>query len=78
MRQISQPSMSIANELSGDIAVGILSARNCTHEKLNDLKKTVIKVHYILQELESRTFEARLSPRRSIDARALKDPSRKN
>ena len=43
--------MSIANELSGDIAVAILSERNCPREKMNDLKETVIKVHYILQEL---------------------------
>jgi hypothetical protein len=44
--------MSIANELSTEIAVAILSMGNRNHERLNDLKETVTKVHSILQELD--------------------------
>lgn len=66
--------MSIANELSGDIAVAILSERNYTPEKLLDLKETVIQVHYILQELDKRTLKPPFNPHRSRNAGALKDP----
>ncbi|HZE69673.1 MAG TPA: hypothetical protein VE135_09135 [Pyrinomonadaceae bacterium] len=70
--------MSIANELSGDIAAAILSAKSCTHEKLIDLKETVIKVHYVLQELDNGNLKAPFKSHRSTDAGALKDPSRNN
>jgi hypothetical protein len=66
--------MSIANELSGDIAVAILSAKSSTREKLIDLKETVIKVHYILQELDNGNLKARFNSNPSTDAGTLKDP----
>jgi hypothetical protein len=42
--------MSIHNELSSDIAVALLAGKNRDPQKLDDLKKVVLKVHSILQE----------------------------
>jgi len=42
--------MSINNELSSDIAVALLAGKNRDPQKLDDLKKVVLKVHSILQE----------------------------
>jgi hypothetical protein len=42
--------MSIQNELSSDIAVALLTGKDRDPQKLDDLKKVVLKVHSILQE----------------------------
>jgi hypothetical protein len=44
--------MSIANELSSDIAAALLTAENSTFEELSGRKETVIKVHSVLHELD--------------------------
>jgi len=41
----------IAHELSSDIAVAILTAKKRQSMDLKDLKKTVLEVHFMLQEL---------------------------
>lgn len=70
--------MSIANELSGDIAVAILAAKNYAPEKLNDLKEIILKVHSILQDLDSRNFKALFNSSPSLDTWALRDGSQNN
>jgi hypothetical protein len=47
--------MSIAHDLSSDIAAAVLSRGQRNPEKLNDLKETVIKVHSVLEELDHET-----------------------
>ena len=42
--------MSIPNELSSDIAVALLAGKYRDPQKLDHLKKVVLKVHSILQE----------------------------
>ena len=42
--------MSIQNELSSDIAVALLTGKDRDPQKLDDLRKVVLKVHSILQE----------------------------
>jgi hypothetical protein len=42
--------MSIQNELSSDIAVALLTGKDKDPQKLDDLKKVVLKIHSILQE----------------------------
>jgi hypothetical protein len=53
-RSVAQASlespMSIHNELSSDIAVALLTGKDRDPQKLDDLKKVVLKVHSILQE----------------------------
>ena len=70
--------MSIANELSGDIAVANLAAKSYAPEKLNDLKQIILKVHSILQDFDSRNVKALFNPSRSLDTWALRDGSPKN
>ena len=70
--------MSIANELSSDIAAAILSSEKHTPARLNELKQTDIKVHLILQELDTGNLKAQFNPHQSKDTGALKDLSGKN
>ena len=42
--------MSIHNELSSDIAVALLTGKDRDPQKLDDLKRVVLKVHSVLQE----------------------------
>jgi len=58
--------MSIANELSGDVASAILSTENHTPEELNDLKETVLKVHCVLHDLDDRSFAAASTAHRRV------------
>ena len=60
--------MSIAHDLSSEIATAVLSTSQRNPEKLNDLKETVMKVHCILEELDNETrafFDGRDSKYRS-------------
>ena len=41
----------ISHELSSDVAAAILTAKEARSIDLNELKKTVLEVHFILQEL---------------------------
>ena len=43
--------MTVANELSGDIASAILAANERSPRSLNELKEIVLKVHTTLQEM---------------------------
>jgi len=43
--------MTVANELSGDIASAILAANERSPRPLNELKEIVLKVHTTLQEM---------------------------
>ena len=43
--------MTVANELSGDIASAILAANERSQRPLNELKEIVLKVHTTLQEM---------------------------
>ncbi|HXT61838.1 MAG TPA: hypothetical protein VN696_02260 [Pyrinomonadaceae bacterium] len=52
--------MSIQNELSSDIAVALLAGKDRDPQRLDDLKKVVLKVHSILQEA-SKNVSARRS-----------------
>jgi hypothetical protein len=58
------------------LPVAILSERNYTREKLNDLKETVIKVHDILQELDKGTVKLLLNPHQSRDTGDVNDRSK--
>ena len=52
--------MSLENELSSDIAVAILTAKDKDPQELNRLKELVLKIHSELRDI----------PRKSLDRRA--------
>jgi hypothetical protein len=66
--------MSIANELSGDVASAILSTENHTPEQLNDLMETVLKVHIVLQHLDHRSFAAASTAHEEVSRNRLRKP----
>jgi len=53
--------MTVANELSSEIASAILTANERSPRSLNELKEIVLKVHSTLQEMAEK---GRTSPRR--------------
>jgi len=55
-------SMAISHELSSDIATAILSAKKRTADELHDLKKIVLHVHSILQQMTEQERAARHKP----------------
>jgi len=55
-------SMAISHELSSDIATAILSAKKRTPGELHDLKKIVLHVHSILQQMTEQERAARRKP----------------
>lgn len=55
-------SMAISHELSSDIATAILSAEKRTPGELHDLKKIVLQVHSILQQMTDQERAARRKP----------------
>ena len=57
--------MSIQNELSSDIAVALLAGKDRDPQRLDDLKKVVLKVHSILQEASKNVSARRV---RAVDA----------
>ena len=62
--------MSISNELSTEVAAAILTIRTNSAEKLDDLKKTVLLVHSILQKLERTQANGPTDRSSSLHARA--------
>ena len=48
--------MSVAHELSSEIAAAILARKEETH-KLNELKEVVLRVHSVLQKLTAQCRE---------------------
>jgi len=50
--------MAIANELSGEIAVALLSIEKKSPRELNDLKEMVFKIHSTLQQMADQTRPA--------------------
>jgi hypothetical protein len=57
------PRMTVANELSGDIASAILAANERSPRPLNELKEIVLKVHTTLQEMAEKE-----RPRKNMSA----------
>ena len=55
-------SMAISHELSCDIATAILSAKKRTSDELHHLKKIVLHVHSILQQMTEQERAARRKP----------------
>ncbi len=55
--------MTVANELSGDIASAILGANERSQRPLNELKEIVLKVHTTLQGMAEKE-----RPRKKISA----------
>ena len=51
--------MTIANELSSDIAAALVAAKDKDPEQLNDLKQILLEVHRTLQQLKQRTRSQR-------------------
>ena len=60
-RRLLAHRMTVANELSSDIASAILAANEQSPRPLNELKEIVLKVHDTLQEMAEKE---RPSPRR--------------
>ena len=50
--------MAIANELSSEIAVALLSTKKKSPRELNDLKEMVLKIHSTLQQMADQTRRA--------------------
>jgi hypothetical protein len=61
--------MTVANELSSDIASAILTAKERFPQQLNELKEIVLKVHFTLQEMAEKE---RRSSRRHAHTRILR------
>ena len=63
--------MSIHNELSSDIAVALLAGKDTDPQKLDELKKVVLKVHSILQEasrnVSAKQARAAVAGHRKVD-----------
>jgi hypothetical protein len=51
--------MTIANELSSDIALALVAAQDKQPEKLNDIKEILLEVHSTLQRLTEQSRRAR-------------------
>ena len=56
--------MSISNELSSDVASALLTTRTRSSERLDHLKRTVLLVHEVLQNLDD--SENKASTERSL------------
>lgn len=47
--------MAISSELSSEIAVALLSAKNKSPRELDDLKEIVLRIHSTLQQMTNRS-----------------------
>ncbi len=65
-----QSRMSIQNELSSDVAVALLAGKDRDPQKLDDLKKVVLKVHSILQEASKNVSSKRVRAAVAADRKA--------
>jgi hypothetical protein len=52
--------MTIANELSSDIAAALVAAKDKHPDQLNELKQILLEVHRTLQQLKQKTRGERL------------------
>jgi hypothetical protein len=52
--------MTIANELSSDIAAALVAAKDKHPDQLRDLKQILLEVHRTLQQLKQKTRNERL------------------
>jgi hypothetical protein len=62
--------MAISNELSSEIAIALLSKKELSPERLNDLKNILFEVHSTLQSLTEAALRARTEIRPSAKAAA--------
>ena len=67
--------MSLNNELSGDIAVALLTGKSRDAKELNQLKKMILTVHDTLQELNLKARARRRDKERNRKKLASAEPS---
>jgi len=67
--------MTVANELSGDIASAILAAKARSPRPLNELKEIVLMVHSTLQEMAERERPSSRQPPQASLPRSVDDRS---
>ena len=65
--------MAIANELSSEIAVALLSTKKRSTRELNDLKEMVLKIHSTLQKMGDETRRAGGRKSRTVRENAARD-----
>jgi hypothetical protein len=65
--------MAIANELSSEIAVALLSTKKRSTRELNDLKEMVLKIHSTLQKMGAETRRAAARKSRTMCENAASD-----
>ena len=65
--------MAIANELSSEIAVALLSTKKSSARELNDLKEMILKIHSTLQKMGDETRRAGSRKARTVSENAARD-----
>jgi hypothetical protein len=65
--------MAIANELSSEIAVALLSTKKSSPRELNDLKEMVFKIHSTLQKMGAETRRAGARKSRTVCEAGARD-----
>ena len=65
--------MAIANELSSEIAVALLSTKKSSPRELNDLKEMVLKIHSTLQQMADEARHASGRKSRTLCENAARD-----
>jgi gas vesicle protein len=60
--------MAISNELSSDIAVAMLAAKNSSEKTRKELKETILRIHSLLQKMEEQA-------RKTVMSRYVSNPS---
>jgi len=65
--------MAIANELSSEIAVALLSTTKRSPRELNELKEMVLKIHSTLQQMANETRRAGSRKSRTVCENAARD-----
>jgi hypothetical protein len=64
--------MAISSELSSEIAVALLSAKNKSPRELDDLKEIVLRIHSTLQQMTNRSRVNLKESERDSDKTRLK------
>jgi hypothetical protein len=65
--------MAIANELSSEIAVALLSTKKRSTRELNDLKEMILKIHSTLQQMADEARRAGRHKPRTLRENAARD-----
>ena len=65
--------MAIANELSSEIAVALLSTKKSSARELNDLKEMILRIHSTLQQMGDETRRAGGRKSRTLRENAARD-----